>query len=133
LRLQWPACTQPAVRRTGIARAESPDGECRATPCCAIALGDQWDFHLGRRQLLVRSRPYKDALSDLDLAVAGAPTDGETYLWRGVARLGLWTQTARVDRDVGNGALTDFQQAVVLDPTDTVALDRFAWLNARRH
>jgi tetratricopeptide (TPR) repeat protein len=97
----------------------------------AIDASDEPVFHLERGQLLVRMQRYQDALPDLDRAVAGAPTNGAAYLWRGWARQAIWAETGRANREIVNGALADFQRAVVLDPADSIALDRFARLYAR--
>jgi len=86
----------------------------------AIGYGDEMQFHLARGQLLVRAGRAREALPDLDFAVAAAPGSAAPYLWRGMAR-------QRLKQD----ALVDYERAVVLDPTDDVALDRLAWLLAR--
>jgi tetratricopeptide (TPR) repeat protein len=97
----------------------------------AIAISDEASFHLERGQLLVRMRRDREAMRDLDRAVAGRPTDATAYLWRGLARLALSNDVTGARRDAPTGALSDFQHAVVLRPSDPVVLDRFAWLHAR--
>jgi tetratricopeptide (TPR) repeat protein len=108
-------------------------GEALSVYGRAIAHGDEESFHLERGQLLVRMRRYRDATIDLDMAVASAPTDGTAYLWRGMARQALGSQVACTNSDGASRALADYQHALVLDPTDSVALDRFAWLYTRIH
>ena len=94
----------------------------------AVDYGDETQFHLERGQMLVRLDRSRDALPDLDYAVAGAPGRAVGHLWRGMARESLWSQSDRAKRDIGLSALADYQQAVVLDPTYGEALDRFARL-----
>jgi len=97
----------------------------------AIALGDEENFYLERGQLLVRMQRYRDALSDLDIAVATGPINETAYLWRGIAREGVWTQTTPRTQGARDGALADYRYAVVLNPTDDFALNRFVLLYAR--
>jgi len=86
----------------------------------AIGYGDEMQFHLERGELLVRVGRAREALPDLDFAVAAAPGAAAPYLWRGMAR-------ERLKQD----ALVDYQRAVVLDPTNDDALGRLARLSAR--
>jgi tetratricopeptide (TPR) repeat protein len=95
----------------------------------ALTYGDEFVFHLERGQLLVRMGRNADALPDLDTAVAMVPTDGTAYVWRGAAREALAASHPEMPRQ----ALADYQRAVLLEPEDTDALDRFAILYGRVH
>jgi tetratricopeptide (TPR) repeat protein len=99
----------------------------------ALASGDEEIFHLERGQLLVRMGRYREAMVDLDQAVASAPGDSRAYFWRGMARQGQRDTNDKGAPHAASGALTDYQRAVILDPMDTAALDRFAWLYAHIH
>jgi hypothetical protein len=48
-----------------------------------------------------------------------------------MARLAVSSGPAATGRDAAGGALSDFQRAVVLRPTDGIALDVFARLRTR--
>ncbi len=117
-----------ALDSAEVFELERDEGRALAAYTRAIGYGDETRFHLERGQMLVRVGRARDALPDLDYAVAGAPGSAIDHLWRGMAREALWSQSDRTKRDLGLSALADYQQAVVLDPTDRDALDRFAWL-----
>jgi tetratricopeptide (TPR) repeat protein len=95
----------------------------------ALTYGDEEPFHLERGQCLFRMHDYADALRDLDAAVAMAPTDAKAYLWRGMVRESLM----RSNPSLSAGALSDFQHAVLLDPSDDLALTSFMLLYTRVH
>jgi tetratricopeptide (TPR) repeat protein len=96
-----------------------------------IAGGDEAFFFLERGELLERMLRYRDAVPDFDRAIASAPADEAGYLWRGTARQALWTENGRSDSADAIGALADYQRAVLLRPTDGMALDRFLALYLR--
>lgn len=102
--------------------------EALALYSSALTQGDESVFHLERGQCLVRMRNYVAALPDLDAAVAEWP-DAETYLWRGLAREGLM----RTQPGFSAGALSDLQRAVLLDPSNDLALSSFMLLYTRAH
>jgi tetratricopeptide (TPR) repeat protein len=95
----------------------------------ALTYGDEAMFHLERGQCLLRMKNYAAALPDLDSAVAMAPTDSKTYLWRGSARLGL----RRSHPELSRAALIDFQHALLLDPSDNLASSEFMLLYTVAH
>jgi tetratricopeptide (TPR) repeat protein len=117
-----------ALDSAEVFELERDEDKALAAYTRAIGYGDETQFHLERGQMLVRAGRARDALPDLDYAVAGAPGGAVGHLWRGEAREALWSQSDRTKRDIGVSALADYQQAVVLDPTDPYALDRFARL-----
>lgn len=98
----------------------------------ALTYGDEAPFHRERGQCLFRMHAYANALRDLDAAVAMAPTDAQAYLWRGMTREYLM-RTNPANPALSSGALSDFQHAVLLDPSDDVALTSFMLLYTRVH
>ena len=99
----------------------------------ALSYGDEPYFHLERGEMLVRAGRARDALPDLDAAVAGAPGTKVDYLWRGYAREILSSATDENRRDLRVSALTDYQHAVLLDSTDDYAVFRFEHLYRLLH
>lgn len=95
----------------------------------ALKFGDEMQFHLERGQMLLRSGRARDALPDLDFAVAASPGSSAAYLWRGMAREALW-ETDHAKHDLAVSALSDFQRAVVIDPTNDLAVARFMRMHA---
>jgi tetratricopeptide (TPR) repeat protein len=103
-------------------------GEALAGYTRALTYGDEPAFYMDRGQLLFRMRRYREALADLDIVVDLWPAYEGSYYWRGMAREGLWRQIAPGDRGAAKGALTDYQHAVLLGPSDPFALDRLVLL-----
>jgi tetratricopeptide (TPR) repeat protein len=110
-----------------VLELQQEEGKALAAYTRALGYGDELQFHLERGQMLLRAGRARDALPDLDVAVAAWPGSPDAYLWRGMARESLWSRYDRTKRELGLSALADYQRAVVLYPTD-VALDRFARL-----
>lgn len=94
----------------------------------AFTYGDEAPFHLKRGEMLLRVGREYDALSDLDSAVAAAPGTAEAYLWRGMAREGIWKHSGRTKQYLALSALSDYQHAVVLDSQNDLATGRFVQL-----
>jgi tetratricopeptide (TPR) repeat protein len=97
----------------------------------AVAMSDDEIFHLERGKLLARLRRYTEALAELERAVGEEPTDHDAHQWRGYVRQRVWAEAGERSQEMATGALSDYRQALLLNPTDRYASNSFAWLYNR--
>lgn len=112
-----PAIRDSMLKRLGVKDLATLEQEWLAFVAATPIQGPRARFLRGYNTALGGGEP-KDALADLDAAVAGGYTSPEAYWARGYAKL------YSADRD---GALADFAKAIELAPLDAVYRADMGW------